>query len=88
MGRDWHENGQPQRDVRNIYTTDLITGRVKSIIRAHNKNQPMFLMIAHMSPHGAQPWKPYEIDAKWWKDPQLRHVRNPNRTHYAGEVGY
>lgn len=39
------------------YTTDLYTEEANSIIRNHNKSQPLFLTISHTAVHSANPYQ-------------------------------
>lgn len=76
---DWSANG--------TYVTDLLTTRAKRIIARHArkaKQEPLFLMVTHMAPHGGSS-STFEFPVNLLDEPAISHIKDQNRTKLAGK---
>lgn len=83
-GYDMRKNLSINYDTNGIYATDLFTQVAVDTIREHNQNQPLFMYLAHLSPHAGNDDDPLQVP-----DDELEkfsYIANENRRKYAAMV--
>ncbi|XP_004924046.1 arylsulfatase B [Bombyx mori] len=76
-------NETPAWDVEG-YLTDVYTEEAKSVIKLHDVNKPLFLMLAHNAPHAAN--YPSIVQAPPEDIRSMKHVELTGRRTYAAMV--
>ncbi|XP_045494378.1 arylsulfatase I-like isoform X1 [Colias croceus] len=82
-GLDLYRNMTPAWDEKG-YVTDLYNEEAKSIIKSHDKAQPLFLVVAHNAPHCANEGAPLQAPPEDVR--AMRHVESPKRRIYSAMV--
>jgi hypothetical protein len=65
------------------YTTDLFAQEAVRIILQHDKNRPLFLYLAHLATHSANPYRPLQAPAEAVKE--FGYIADKKRRIFAGE---
>lgn len=81
VGLDLFHGTDPIRNATGQYATDLFTDRALSIIKDHNKSQPLFLYLCHMAPHAARPADPFQAPQE--NIEKFEYIGEKNRTVFA-----
>lgn len=70
-------------DSRGKYTTTLLTDEAVHLIQTHDTEKPMFLYLAHLAVHSANPYLPLQAPP----DPDIMqhfaYIKDPNRRTFA-----
>ncbi|CAF4812262.1 unnamed protein product [Pieris macdunnoughi] len=82
-GFDLYRDMTPAWDAKG-YVTDLYNAEAKSIISNHDKDKPLFLMVAHNAPHSANMGAQLQAPPETVRD--MRFLASPQRRIYAGMV--
>ncbi|CAK1546050.1 unnamed protein product [Leptosia nina] len=82
-GFDLYRNMTPDWDARG-YVTDLYNEEAKSIIKWHDTAQPLFLMVTHNAPHGAN--EAARLQAPPETVRSMRYLMSPKRRIYSAMV--
>lgn len=64
------------------YATDLFTQRATQIIRQHDKSRPLFLYLAHLAVHSANPYDPLQVPRELLS--KFSYIADPQRRKFAG----
>jgi hypothetical protein len=64
------------------YTTDLFTHEAVSIIQKHDKTRPLFLYLAHLATHSANPYRPLQAPAEAVRE--FSYIVDEQRRIFAG----
>jgi hypothetical protein len=75
MNVDWASYGH--------YTTDLFSQEAVDIIMRHNKTHALFLYLAHLATHSANPYRPLQAPAHTVN--RFRYIADEQRRTFAGE---
>ncbi len=79
METDWSVVGN--------YTTTLFTNEAENVIRHHNSSSgPLFLYLAHLAPHAANPDDPLQAPPETVV--LFDHIQDPKRRIYAGKYSF
>ncbi|XP_070575005.1 arylsulfatase J-like [Ptychodera flava] len=81
MGYDLCDNVSVRHSFDGQYTTELFTTKVEDIIKQNNNQQPLFLYLAHLAVHSANPSQPLEAPDKYVK--RFPHIQDNNRKMFA-----
>ncbi|KAJ9601168.1 hypothetical protein L9F63_000688, partial [Diploptera punctata] len=65
-----------------FYTTDLFTREATRIIQDHDTRRPLFLYLAHLATHSANPYKPLQAPASTLA--KFNYIKDKNRRTFAG----
>ncbi|XP_028175730.1 arylsulfatase B-like [Ostrinia furnacalis] len=82
-GLNLYRNETPAWDVEG-YLTDLYNKEAISIIKSHDESTPLFLMLAHMAPHGSNDGALLQAPPQDVRT--MRHVESPERRIFAAMV--
>lgn len=81
-GLDMRRGLKPAWDLHGQYSTDVFTKEAVSVIKSHNRSEPLFLYIGHAAVHSGNPYNPLpapdEIVAKF------NTIGNYKRRRFAG----
>ena len=66
------------------YATDLFTDRAVRIINSHNTSRPLFLYLAHLAVHSANPYAPLQAPQEIVKE--FMYIEDEKRRTFAGEA--
>ncbi|XP_026765034.2 arylsulfatase B [Galleria mellonella] len=69
-------------DLFGVYATDIYTDEATKIIKAHNRSQPLFLMVAHSAVHSGNPYEP--IRAPESVIEKFSYIKDRQRQKFAG----
>ncbi|XP_045492061.1 arylsulfatase I isoform X1 [Colias croceus] len=83
-GFDFRRGFAVAHDLFGKYATDVYTNEALRIIANHNKNEPLFLMIAHSAVHTGNPYEP--IRAPEGLIANFSYIEDPQRRKYAAVV--
>lgn len=72
----------PAWDLQGNYATEVFTEQAVNIIRSHEDNKPLFLMVTHLAPHAANNGK--ILEAPQSVIDRFKHIPDSNRRTYAG----
>ncbi|XP_076067121.1 arylsulfatase B-like isoform X1 [Oratosquilla oratoria] len=81
-GYDMRRNMSVARDAYGKYTTDLFTEEAVHVITQHNTSAPLFLYLAHLAVHSANPYAPLQAPAEVVK--KFSYIENEHRRKFAG----
>ncbi|XP_076368527.1 arylsulfatase B-like isoform X1 [Tachypleus tridentatus] len=81
-GLDFRHNLSLVTDALGKYATELFTDHAIDIIQKHNKSRPLFLYLAHLAVHSANPYNPLQAPSKYIK--RFPHIKDRNRRIFAG----
>lgn len=79
-GYDMRENDRVTNTTNGTYATDVFTAKAVELIKKHNQNKPLFLMINHLAPHTANEDDPMQAPAdeiakfSYIKDPKIQKL--------------
>nr|XP_018909945.1 PREDICTED: arylsulfatase B-like isoform X2 [Bemisia tabaci] len=76
MSLDWSAQGK--------YSTDLFTDEAVRIINTHEREDPLFLYMAHLAPHTANTYEPFQAPDE--EVVRFAHIEDPERRTYAAMV--
>ncbi|KAM7431612.1 hypothetical protein ABFA07_017850 [Porites harrisoni] len=76
---DLHDNKEPIRNKRGVYSATLYAEQARRVILSHNASKPLFVYLPFQSVHG-----PLSVDRKY--EQKYRGIRNKKRRTYAGMV--
>jgi hypothetical protein len=65
------------------YTTDLFSREAVRNILQHNTTHPLFLYLAHLATHSANPYRPLQAPAHTVD--KFRYIADEKRRTFAGE---
>lgn len=83
-GYDMRRNRSVDWSAYGHYTTRLLSDKSCSIIAEHNSSTPLFLYIAHLAVHSANPYAPLQAPEETVS--LFTHIKDPQRRRYAGEL--
>lgn len=83
-GYDMRKNLSFSYDTNGTYATDLFTQVAVDTIRNHNQERPLFMYVAHLSPHAGNDADPLQAPADELE--KFSYISNENRTKYAAMV--
>ncbi|KAM3968215.1 arylsulfatase J [Aphomia sociella] len=69
-------------DLFGVYATDVYTDEAIKLIRAHNKSEPLFLMVSHSAVHSGNPYEP--IRAPGDVIAKFSYIKDGQRQKFAG----
>lgn len=77
-------------DTVGKYTTDLFTDEAVRLIEQHDKDEPMFLYLAHDAVHASSFDEPveYALEAPEEEVAKFSYIKNPHRRTYAGKFNF
>lgn len=75
MDVDWSAKGK--------YSTTLFTEEAVRLIREHDKDNPMFMYLAHLAPHTGNDADPLQAPDE--EIAKFAHIKDPERRIYAGK---
>ncbi|XP_077862537.1 arylsulfatase I-like [Saccoglossus kowalevskii] len=84
MGYDLRDNVNVTYYMNGSYTTEVFTTKAEQIIKKHNKQNPLFLYLAHLAVHSGNPSNPLEAPEKYMS--RFPHIQDKNRKTFAGMV--
>ena len=64
------------------YTTDLFTQEATRLIQQHDTSRPLFLYLAHLATHSANPYRPLQAPAETLN--KFKYIPNMHRRTFAG----
>lgn len=76
MSVDWTAYGH--------YTTKLLSDESCAVIARHDPSTPMFLYVAHLAVHSANPYSPLQAPKE--TEALFSHIKDPQRRRYAAMV--
>ena len=76
MSVDWSAHGH--------YTTRLFSDESSAVIERHDPSTPMFLYLAHLAVHSANPYAPLQAPAETVA--LFANIQDPHRRQYAAMV--
>nr|XP_053629517.1 arylsulfatase B-like isoform X2 [Cherax quadricarinatus] len=82
-GYDMRRNMTVARDCYGKYTTDLFTNEAVDIIKKHNSSHPLFLYLAHLAVHSANPYAPLQAPKEVVQ--KFAYIKDKKRRTFAGE---
>ena len=65
------------------YTTDLFAQEAVRVILQHDKRRPLFLYLAHLATHSANPYRPLQAPAEAVR--KFSYIADERRRIFAGE---
>jgi hypothetical protein len=65
------------------YSTDLFAHEAVRIIRHHDNTRPLFLYLAHLATHSANPYRPLQAPTVVVK--RFSYIEDEQRRIFAGE---
>ncbi|XP_022829572.1 arylsulfatase B [Spodoptera litura] len=81
-GFDFRRGYEVAYDLFGKYATDIYTNEAVKLVEAHNKSEPLFLMVAHSAMHSGNPSEflraPDDVVDKF------AHIKDTQRRKYAG----
>ncbi|XP_063375234.1 arylsulfatase I [Cydia amplana] len=80
-GTDFRRGMQVAHDLFGKYATDIYTDEAIKVITAHNKSEPLFLMVAHSAMHSGNPNE--FIRAPDSEIERFKHIENYQRRKFA-----
>lgn len=80
-GVDLHDEFEPVTSGK--YATELFTQKSAEILKRHDKNQPLFLMISHLAPHSGHR-DTLEVPNKEEELQKYSYIKEEQRRLYAG----
>ncbi|XP_077515245.1 arylsulfatase B-like isoform X2 [Amblyomma americanum] len=83
-GLDFWLNTEPLWSASGKYSTTLYTERAQYLIANRNKSKPLFLLLSHQAPHGAEAYAPFQAPQE--NIDKFPYIGEENRTIYAGMV--
>lgn len=83
-GYDMRKNLSINYDSNGIYATDLFTQVAVDTIRQHDQNRPLFMYLAHLSPHAANDNDPLQVPNDELE--KFTYILDENRRKYAAMV--
>lgn len=81
-GYDMRRNMTVARDCYGKYTTDLFTNEAVDIIKKHNSSHPLFLYLAHLAVHSANPYAPLQAPKEVVQ--KFAYIKDKKRRTFAG----
>ncbi|XP_077994252.1 arylsulfatase J-like [Glandiceps talaboti] len=84
MGYDLRDGVNVTYSVDGQYTTEVFTSKAEQLIKQHNKDKPLFLYLAHLAVHSANPSNPLEAPDKYVN--RFPHIQDKNRKMFAAMV--
>lgn len=82
-GLDMRQNMEPAWNLTGKYTTDVITERSVEVIKNHNVDKPLFLYVAHVACHSADPNDTLPAPADVVK--KFSYIKDEQRRKFAGK---
>jgi len=64
------------------YSTRLFSNESCAVIAQHDPSIPMFLYMAHLAVHSANPYAPLQAPKE--TEAKFVHIKDPQRRRYAG----
>jgi hypothetical protein len=64
------------------YTTDLFSEEAVRVILQHDDKQPLFLYLAHLATHSANPYRPLQAPANFVN--KFSYIADGQRRIFAG----
>ncbi|XP_058462252.1 arylsulfatase B-like isoform X2 [Malaya genurostris] len=83
-GYDMRRNATVDHSFKGTYATDHFTNSASSIIKQHNPEKPLFLMVNHLAPHAGNEDDPLQAPEETLK--RMEHISDMNRRTYAAMV--
>lgn len=83
-GLDMRRNLDVAYDLHGQYSTDVFTKESVKLISEHNTSKPLFLYLAHVAVHSANPYNP--LPAPDSVVDKFRYIENYNRSRFAGQL--
>ncbi|XP_049808943.1 arylsulfatase B-like [Schistocerca nitens] len=83
-GYDMRRGLEVDYDSAGRYSTDAFSEEAERVIARHDASRPLFLYLAHLAPHAANPAQPLQPPPR--PLPDLRHIGDPARRAYAAMV--
>ncbi|KAJ8727197.1 hypothetical protein PYW08_015594 [Mythimna loreyi] len=81
-GFDFRRGFEVADDLFGQYATDIYTKEAVKVVNAHNKSEPLFLMVAHSAMHSGNPYEilraPEDVINRF------SHINDTQRRKYAG----
>ncbi|XP_018025361.1 arylsulfatase B isoform X2 [Hyalella azteca] len=81
-GYDFRRDMNIDHDAYGIYATDLFTTEALSIISSHNTSRPLFLYLAHLAVHSANPYAPLQAPQAYVD--RFSYIKDERRRKFAG----
>ena len=73
----------PVYHVAGQYATDLFTAEAVNMIRSHNTSSPLFLYLAHLAVHSANPYAPLQAPRE--DVDRFPYIEDERRRTFAGQ---
>lgn len=80
------KNLDPYHETLGTYATDLLTEESIKVIQNHNRGNPLFLYIAHVTPHAANNYDPLQAPQEIIN--KFSYIKDLKRRKYAAMVCY
>lgn len=80
-GLDMRRNLDPAWDLHGQYSTDIFTHQAVKVISNHNSSDPLFLYLAHVAVHSANPYNP--LPAPDQVVAKFDHIKDYKRRRFA-----
>ena len=74
---------KPCPEFDGIYATDLFTEEAEHVIRNHNTEKPLFLLLSHLAVHTGNEDNPLEAPED--EVNKFMYIKDPKRRKYAGK---
>nr|CAH7742794.1 unnamed protein product [Callosobruchus chinensis] len=85
-GFDLHHNFEPLWKYQGQYATDLFTKKSLNIIDKHNKDEPLFLLLAHLAAHTGKNGTELGVPNITEADEKYKYIDRKERRQYAEVV--
>ncbi|XP_055855439.1 arylsulfatase B-like [Episyrphus balteatus] len=83
-GHDFRNNLKITRDNQGTYVTDSLTEEAEHLIKNHDTEIPLLLILSELAPHSGNPDKPFQAPAE--EIEKFKHITDPDRRTYAAMV--
>ncbi|XP_055903367.1 arylsulfatase B-like [Eupeodes corollae] len=83
-GHDFRNNLNVTRSNQGTYVTDSLTEEAERLIRNHNTEIPLLMIVSQLAPHSGNPDEPFQAPSDEIK--KFHYIPNVNRSIYAAMV--
>ncbi|XP_055904623.1 arylsulfatase B-like [Eupeodes corollae] len=83
-GYDFRRNLDINEEGQGIYATEYFTNEAIRVVKKHNKNQPLFLLMSHLAVHTGNEDNPMQAPPE--EIAKFSHISDPKRRIYAAMI--
>ncbi|XP_055856437.1 arylsulfatase B [Episyrphus balteatus] len=84
IGYDFRRNLNIECGAQNTYVTDLLTTEAENVIKAHDTEKPLFLLVNHLAPHTGNEDEPLQAPKE--EIEKFNYIEDENRRIYAAMI--